>query len=70
MRKSKQILLMALAVILGGGSLLVPSASIAASGDDLIVMCYRGFTIQVPFYLRIRYVARGAMDGACSTSLP
>ena len=61
---------MALAVILGGGSLLVPSASIAASGDDLVFMCYRGVTIQVPFYLRNRYFARGAMDDACPTSNP
>ena len=66
MHKSRQLLIMSLAVIVGCGYFIVPS--VAVGPDDLIKMCYRGNTIQLPAYLRTRYIAKGAMDDACPTS--
>ena len=67
MYKSKRLLILSLAVITGAGSLLT---AIAQSGDDPVTMCFRGRTITVPFYLRPRYMANGAIDGVCPTSPP
>ena len=36
-----------------------------AQGDQLVTMCFRGRTIQVPFYLAQRYAANGATYGPC-----
>ena len=66
MHKSRNLLLMSLAVLVGCGSFIMPS--MAQSPDTLIQMCYRGNTIQIPAYLRTRYLAKGAMDDACQTS--
>ena len=66
MYQSKRLLILALATITVGGSLLTSFAQ----GDTLTTMCFRGRTIQVPLYLRPRYIANGAMDNACPTSSP
>jgi hypothetical protein len=73
MRKSRRFLMLSLAVILGAGafgldSILTPPA--LAQTDTLVTMCFRNRTIQVPFYLRPRYIAGGAMDGPCPASNP
>ena len=73
MRKSKRFLTLSLAVILGAGafefdSLLTTPAF--AQTDFLVTMCFRNRTIQVPFYLRPRYIAGGATDGPCPASNP
>lgn len=68
MRQSKAFLIMSLAVIIGCGSLIV--SSVAVSGDDLVYLCYRNKTIQVPFYLKPRYTSKGALNGPCPTSPP
>ncbi len=65
MKNSKRTLLLLLAVICGTSALL---PAIAAAGDDLVTLCFRTRTVQVPFYLRPRYITAGAMDGACPTS--
>ena len=57
---------MSLAAIVIGGSLIVPSEG--QGDDDLIFLCYRGKTIQVPFYLKPRYTAKGAANGPCFVS--
>ena len=66
MHQSKKLLITLLAIIVGCGSMIVPS--VAVSADDLYFMCYRGQTIQIPFYLRTRYLAKGAVDNACPAS--
>ena len=66
MYKSKRLLILALAAITGAGSLVTA----LAQGDTPVTMCFRGRTIQVPFYLVPRYLANGAMNNACPTSPP
>ena len=73
MRKSRRFLTLSLAVVLGAGgfgleSFLTPPAF--AQTDFLVTMCFRNRTIQVPFYLRPRYIAGGATDGPCPASNP
>lgn len=67
MHLSKKLLITSLAMIVGCGSMMIVPA-VAASADDLILMCYRGQTIQIPFYLQTRYIAKGAVNGACGAS--
>ena len=67
MFKSKKILILALAVVAGAGPFL---PSVFAAGDTLVTICYRGRTIQVPFYLMTRYTNNGATPGTCPTSPP
>lgn len=57
--------MLALALAAGAAPLV---QSIAASGDDFVTLCYKTRTIQVPFYLRLRYIGAGAMDGPCPAS--
>ena len=57
--------MLALALAAGAAPLLT---ALAASGDDFVTMCYKTRTIQVPFYLRLRYLGAGAMDGPCAVS--
>ncbi len=66
MYKSRRLLILALAVAAGAGPLL--TAYDAFAQDNLVPMCFRGRTIQVPFYLRPRYLAAGAMDNPCPAS--
>jgi hypothetical protein len=68
MIKSTRLLLFVLAMSAGLGAFNVPSH--AVSGTDLITICFRNRTIQVPFYLRFRYYGNGAVDGACPVSNP
>ena len=64
MPKSRRLLMLALALAAGAAPLV---QSIAA-GDDFVTLCYKTRTIQVPFYLRFRYIGAGAMDGPCTAS--
>ena len=68
MNKSTRLLtlLLAIAVGLGASSL----TSYAVSSTSLVTLCFRGRTIQVPFYLAYKYYPLGAMDGACPLSGP
>jgi hypothetical protein len=72
MHKAKRFLLVALAVLSGAAAFTAYdlNAAVNISGDDLVTLCFRGRTIGVPFYLRNRYVANGALDGPCPTSNP
>ena len=58
---------MALGAIVVGGSFTVPF-TYGQADDDLVPLCYRGKTIQVPFYLKPRYITNGAMNGPCPVS--
>ncbi len=43
--------------------------ALAVGGDDLVTLCFRNRTIQVPFYLINRYLAvPGTTTGPCITS--
>ncbi len=44
------------------------NAAFAQAGDQLVTLCFRNRTIQVPFYLVSRYTANGATIGPCPTS--
>ena len=44
------------------------NAAFAQAGDQLVTLCFRNRTIQVPFYLVNRYTANGATIGPCPTS--
>ena len=66
MHLSRKFLFMALGAIVVAGSLIVPSSQ--GADDDLVFLCYRGQTIQVPFYLKPRYTAKGAANGPCFVS--
>ena len=59
---------MSLGAIVVGGSFIVPSSK--GANDDLVPLCYRGKTIQVPIYLKPRYITKGAMNGPCPVSPP
>ena len=63
MKTLKKPLLTALAVIVGLGGAAVTAF---AQGDDLVTLCFRNRTIQVPFYLVNRYLAiPGTTGGPC-----
>ena len=44
------------------------NVAFAQAGDQLVTLCFRNRTIQVPFYLVSRYTANGATIGPCPTS--
>ena len=67
MHKSRKFLIMSLGAIVVCGSFIVPSSN-GQGQDDLVPLCYRGKTIQVPFYLKPRYLTKGALNGPCPTS--
>ena len=62
MKSSKHLLMLAVAIVGGLGAAIT---SAVAAGDDLVLLCYRQRTIQVPSYLVARYVFKGASAGAC-----
>jgi ABC-type sugar transport system substrate-binding protein len=66
MNKTARSLMMLLAVVAGIGASSL--TSYAVSSTDLVTLCFRGRTIQVPFYLAYKYYAFGAVDGECPTS--
>ena len=59
---------MALGAIVVGGAFTIPSSK--GANDDLVPLCYRGVTIQVPIYLKPRYITKGATNGPCPVSPP
>jgi hypothetical protein len=66
MKSSKRFLSITLAAIVGLGA--AGLTALAASGDDLVTLCYRNRTIKVPTYLQSRYIGVGATIGPCSPS--
>ncbi len=65
MIKSRKFILLALAIAAGVAPLLTTAL---AQGDTFVTMCYKTRTIQIPFYLRLRYMGAGATDGPCGPS--
>ena len=65
MIKSRKFILLALAIAAGAAPLLTTAL---AQGDTFVTMCYKTRTVQIPFYLRARYMGAGAIDGPCSVS--
>ena len=57
-------------VIVAALALACSAGQAFAQGDSYVTLCYRTRTIQVPFYLRARYVLNGAMVGPCAASNP
>ena len=70
MIKSTRLLLLLLALAAGLGVFSLNSTSYAIGSTELITLCFRNKTIQIPYYLRFRYYSAGAMDGACVVSGP
>ena len=59
--------MMTLAGVVGLGGAAV--TALAVGGDDLVTLCFRNRTIQVPFYLINRYLAvPGTTTGPCNPS--
>jgi ABC-type sugar transport system substrate-binding protein len=70
MKKSQRFLSMVVAIVAGasGFSLLAP-LSVTADATDLVTICFRNRTIEVPLYLLPRYQAvLGTTLGPCPTS--
>ena len=66
MKTTKRFMMMALAGVVGLGGAAVTAL---AQGDDLVTLCFRNRTIQVPFYLIGRYLAvPGTTTGPCITT--
>ena len=63
MRTSKHFLMLVVAIVGGLGAAV--TSALAQSGDDLQFLCYRNRTIQVPSYLVVRYIFKGATSGKC-----
>lgn len=58
--------MMTLAGVVGLGGV---AATALAQGDDLVTLCFRNRTIQVPFYLINRYLlVPGTTTGPCIVS--
>jgi ABC-type sugar transport system substrate-binding protein len=68
MKNSIRLLLLALAAAAGIGAF--QSTSFAVGSTELVTICFRGNTIQVPFYLRFRYFTAGGYNGPCVVSGP
>jgi ABC-type sugar transport system substrate-binding protein len=68
MKKTIRLALLALATAAGIGAF--QSTSHAVGSTQLITICFRGNTVQVPFYLRFRYFTAGGYAGPCVTSNP
>jgi hypothetical protein len=66
----KAIRLLLLSVAAAGGISAFQSTSHAVGSTELITICFRGNTVQVPFYLRFRYFTAGGYAGPCLTSNP
>ncbi len=65
MIKSKRILALSMAVVLGAGFFAFQSYG---QSTTLVIMCFRDRTVQVPTYLVNTDRAQGADFGACPTS--
>jgi hypothetical protein len=68
MKKAIRLLLLSVAAAAGIGAF--QSTSHAVGSTQLITICFRGNTVQVPFYLRFRYFTAGGYAGPCLTSNP
>lgn len=68
MKKIVRLALLSLAAAAGIGAF--QSTSHAVGSTQLITICFRGNTIQVPFYLRFRYFTSGGYSGPCLVSAP
>jgi ABC-type sugar transport system substrate-binding protein len=68
MKKTLRLVLLALAAAAGIGAF---QGTVHAVGStEMVTICFRGNTIQVPFYLRFRYLSNGAYAGPCLVSSP
>ena len=72
MRKVKNPVTLMLAMIVGASTFLLANSLLAAVDPlDLVSICFRGRTIQVPTYLKDRYLAvPGSLNGPCPSSPP
>ena len=68
MIKSTRLLMLLLALAAGLG--VFNMSTLATGPTELITLCFRGKTIQAPFYLRFKYYGLGAVDGPCPISGP
>jgi ABC-type sugar transport system substrate-binding protein len=68
MKQSIRLILLALAAAAGVSAF--QSTGHAVGSTQLITICFRGNTVQVPFYLRFRYFTAGGYAGPCLTSNP
>lgn len=68
MKNGIRLLLLSVAAAAGIGAF--QSTSHAVGSTQLITICFRGNTVQVPFYLRFRYFTAGGYAGPCLTSNP
>ena len=67
MKTTKRFIMMTLAGVVGLSGAAV--TALAVGGDDLVTLCFRNRTIQVPFYLINRYLAvLGTTTGPCIVS--
>lgn len=66
MKSPQRSVLVALAIVSGLGA---ASVSVFAQGDNLVTLCFRSRTIQVPAYLATRYMAvAGTTAGPCGAT--
>lgn len=68
MIKSTRLLMLLLALAAGLGVFNISTQAVGPT--ELITLCFRGKTIQAPFYLRFKYYGLGAVDGPCPISGP
>lgn len=68
MNHTIRLALLALAAVAGLSAF--QHTSHAVGSTDLITICFRGNTVQVPYYLRFRYFTAGGYAGQCVTSNP
>lgn len=68
MKKSIRLALLALSIAAGVGAF--QGTGQAQTSSQLVTVCFRGSTIQVPFYLRVRYISAGAYNGPCLVTAP
>jgi ABC-type sugar transport system substrate-binding protein len=68
MNKSIRLVLLTLAAAAGIGAF--QGTTYATGSTELVTICFRNNTIQVPFYLRFRYFSAGAYNGPCVVSGP
>jgi hypothetical protein len=68
MKQTIRLTLLALTAAAGIG--VFQTTSYAVGSTQLITICFRGNTIQVPFYLRLRYFTSGGYSGPCVVSAP
>jgi hypothetical protein len=68
MNTTIRLVLLSVAAAAGIGAF--QSTTYAVGSTELITICFRGNTVQIPFYLRFRYFTAGGYAGPCLTSNP